>query len=78
MHASGEVHALPSSHATPFAAIGLEQRPFSGSHEPATWQLSEAAQITPAQGFAHGAQSPPQSTPVSVPFLTPSKQEGGA
>jgi hypothetical protein len=38
------VHALPSLHAVPFAAGGFEQAPVAGSHVPATWQPSDAAQ----------------------------------
>ncbi len=31
------VHALPSLHVVPFAAIGFEHWPLDGSHVPATW-----------------------------------------
>jgi hypothetical protein len=36
-HASLCVQALPSEHALPFGAGGLEQTPLAGLHVPATW-----------------------------------------
>ena len=36
-HASVRVHALPSLHVVPFAAVGLEHAPLVGSHVPAAW-----------------------------------------
>jgi hypothetical protein len=35
-HPSFIVHALPSLHAVPFAAVGFEHVPLVGSHVPAT------------------------------------------
>jgi hypothetical protein len=40
------VQALPSLHAVPFAATGLEHAPLDGSHVPAAWHWSLAAQVT--------------------------------
>jgi hypothetical protein len=40
------VQALPSLHAVPFAAAGLEHCPVVESHVPATWQESLAVQVT--------------------------------
>jgi hypothetical protein len=40
------VHALPSSHAVPSAAAGVEHIPVAGLHAPATWHWSEAVQVT--------------------------------
>jgi hypothetical protein len=40
------VHALPSLHAVPFAAAGLEHAPVDGLHVPAVWHESLAAQVT--------------------------------
>jgi hypothetical protein len=40
------VQALPSVQAVPFAAAGFEQEPVPGSHAPATWHWSAAAQTT--------------------------------
>jgi hypothetical protein len=48
-HVSVCVHALPSLHVVPFAAVGFEQVPVEGLHEPARWHWSLAAQVT---GFA--------------------------
>ena len=52
--ASPIVQALPSLHAVPSAAAGFEQAPVEGSQVPATWQTSEAAQVT-----AVPVQTPP-------------------
>jgi hypothetical protein len=43
---SPAVHWLPSLHAVPSGANGFEQLPVPGSHAPATWHWSLAAQIT--------------------------------
>jgi hypothetical protein len=40
------VHAFPSSHGVPFATGGSEHAPVAGSHVPAAWQPSSAAQTT--------------------------------
>ena len=40
------VHALPSLHAVPLAATGLEQMPLAGSQVPARWHWSEAGHVT--------------------------------
>jgi hypothetical protein len=40
------VQALPSLHEAPLGAAGLLQAPVAGSQTPATWQASEAAQLT--------------------------------
>jgi hypothetical protein len=39
-------HALPSLHAVPFGAVGLEQVPVAGLQVPATWHWSSAVQVT--------------------------------
>jgi hypothetical protein len=44
--ASVRVHAFPSLQVVPFAAMGFEQAPVAGSHVPATWHWSAAAQVT--------------------------------
>ncbi len=44
--ASPVVQAFPSSQGAPSALDGLEQVPVAGSHVPATWHWSEAAQVT--------------------------------
>jgi hypothetical protein len=49
------VHPLPSLHAVPLLAVGLEQAPVEGSHVPARWHWSDAVH---AMGFE----------PVHVPF----------
>jgi hypothetical protein len=36
-HVSVCVHAFPSVHAVPFAAVGFEQAPVAGMHVPAVW-----------------------------------------
>jgi hypothetical protein len=38
------VHALPSSHDEPLALAGFEHVPLAGSHVPAVWHWSDAAQ----------------------------------
>src|SRR5262249_2806186 len=46
------VQALPSLHAVPFDAVGLEHAPVVGLHVPATWHSSLALHVTafePAQ-----------------------------
>jgi hypothetical protein len=45
-HMSLCVHALLSLHAVPSGSVGLEQAPVVGSHVPATWHWSLAAQAT--------------------------------
>src|SRR5439155_13836728 len=40
------VQALPSLHAVPSIAVGLEQLPVAGSHVPAVWHWSRAVQVT--------------------------------
>jgi hypothetical protein len=40
------VHALPSVHAVPSEALGLEHVPELGSHVPAMWHASLAAHVT--------------------------------
>jgi hypothetical protein len=40
------VHALPSLHVVPFAAVGLEHAPVLVLHVPATWHWSLAVQVT--------------------------------
>jgi hypothetical protein len=42
------VQELPSLHAVPFAAMGLEHAPLVGSHVPGAWHWSLAAQVTGA------------------------------
>src|SRR2546426_12453491 len=43
---SVRVQALPSSQEAPSGLVGLEQRPVVGSHTPASWHWSAAAQVT--------------------------------
>ena len=43
-HASAWVQALPSLHEAPSATIGFEHEPVPGSHVPAVWHWSDAAQ----------------------------------
>jgi hypothetical protein len=43
---SPSVHALPSLQPVPFASAGFEHAPVLGSHEPAAWHWSLAAQET--------------------------------
>src|SRR5947207_1635284 len=40
------VQASPSLQALPLGLVGLEQVPLAGSHVPATWHWSRAAQTT--------------------------------
>jgi hypothetical protein len=40
------VHAFPSLHAVPFAAMGFVQAPVDGLHAPATWHASLAVHVT--------------------------------
>src|SRR6266571_5228375 len=40
------VQALPSSHAVPSVAVGLEEMPVAGSHVPVTWHWPSAVQVT--------------------------------
>jgi hypothetical protein len=56
------VQALPSLHAVPSAAAGLEHVPVEGLHVPAAWHWSEALHAT---GFAP-AQAPAWHVSVSV------------
>jgi hypothetical protein len=37
---------FPSAHSVPFGTVGVEHWPLAGSHVPATWHWSEAAQVT--------------------------------
>src|SRR5687768_10189494 len=46
LHASPAVAGSPSSHAVPSGADGFEQAPVDGSHAPAVWHWSDAAQTT--------------------------------
>ena len=39
------MHALPSLHEAPLAAVGFEQTPVEGLHVPATWHWSAAEQV---------------------------------
>jgi hypothetical protein len=43
---SVSVHALPSLHAVPLAAAGLEHAPVDVSHVPAVWHWSLAVHVT--------------------------------
>jgi len=43
-HVSLCVHAFPSLHVVPLAALGFEQRPLPGLHVPAMWHGSLAVQ----------------------------------
>jgi hypothetical protein len=45
-HVSVCVHPLPSEHAVPLAATGLEHAPVVGLQVPATWHASAAAHVT--------------------------------
>ena len=54
-HESLCVHALPSLHTSPFAAMGLEQAPVLELQLPAAWHWSLAVHVT---GFA------PRQTPA--------------
>jgi len=45
-HVSLCVHAFPSLHAAPSAALGFEQDPVCGSQTPATWHWSLAVHVT--------------------------------
>ena len=45
-HVSVCVHALPSLHVVPFAAVGFEQAPSSGCTCPPTWHWSLAVHVT--------------------------------
>jgi hypothetical protein len=45
-HASVCVHALPSLHAVPSAAVGFEHAPLLGLQVPATWHGSLAVHVT--------------------------------
>ena len=45
-HVSLSVQASPSLQTVPSGAVGLEHWPLDGSQTPATWQASEAAQVT--------------------------------
>jgi len=45
-HWSVCVHAFPSLHAVPLAAVGLEHSPVDALHVPATWHWSEAVHVT--------------------------------
>ena len=45
-HVSFCVQAFPSLHVVPFAAVGFEQTPVDGLHDPAVWHWSWAVQVT--------------------------------
>jgi hypothetical protein len=45
-HVSVWVQALPSLHAVPFVAVGLEHAPVLGLHVPAAWHWSLAMHVT--------------------------------
>src|SRR5262249_22201422 len=60
--ASARAQAFPSEHDVPSAAAGLLQEPEAGSHIPATWHWSWAAQVT---GFAP-TQAPAWQASVRV------------
>jgi hypothetical protein len=49
-------------------------------HFPMTqWSLAQSAPMThPDPAGQAASHSPPQSTPVSVPFVTPSEHDAGA
>src|SRR5439155_19132999 len=64
-HASGLVQALPSLHAVPLLAFGLEHWPVAVSQVPATWHWSSAVQTT---GF-EPVQVPPWQVSVCVQAL---------
>src|SRR6185369_6936019 len=71
------VQALPSSHDEPFALLGFEQSPVSGSHVPALWHWSDAVQTTgfapthtPAWQVSLCVQASPSSHAVSSGCLT--------
>jgi hypothetical protein len=66
-HVSPVVHALPSLHAVPFGALGLEHRPVSGSQTPATWQESSAVQTTSAhRSTDSGAKATPRNAVLVI------------
>ena len=68
LQASFLEHPFESLQAVPSAAIGFEQVPVSGSQLPATWQLSEAAQTTPAHLSTPGAEDPAhESRTAAIP-----------
>jgi hypothetical protein len=46
LHASVTVQALPSSHAVPSGAVGLEQVPLTGLHAPVVWHWSSGTHVT--------------------------------
>jgi hypothetical protein len=52
-HVSPAVHERPSLQANPSGTLGLEQTPVAGSHAPARWHWSSAAQVTLAMGWPH-------------------------
>ena len=67
------VQALPSLQAAPSGLTGFEQAPVCGSHVPASWQASGAAQVTafpPVQTPAEHVSVRVQALPSSqaVPF----------
>jgi hypothetical protein len=63
-HVSLFVQRFPSSHDVPLAATGFEHCPLIGSHTPATWHWSDAAQV-----FAVPAQIPAVHTSALVQGL---------
>src|SRR5213079_448577 len=71
---SVRVQALPSSQEAPSGLVGLEQRPVVGSHTPASWHWSAAAQVTgvcvqPAgeqASIVHGLPSSQLSAPPNT------------
>jgi hypothetical protein len=46
LQVSAPLQALPSPHEVPTGAGGFEQAPVAWSHVPATWQASDAVQVT--------------------------------
>jgi hypothetical protein len=53
------VHALPSLHAVPFAAVGFEHTPVLGLQVPAAWHWSDAAHVTAVPAHAPLVQTSP-------------------
>jgi len=66
-HVSPVVQASPSSQAVPSVWSGLEQSPVAGSHVPAAWHGSAAAQRT---GL------PPVQTPLAAHWNPPKQRSG--
>jgi hypothetical protein len=64
---SFDVHALPSSQGVLFAFMGVEHRPVAGSHTPAVWHWSMAAQLTAIPGVHTPAR---HASPVAHELLS--------